>query len=48
MEFHGYKFHVPISWEEYLKNVYGDFMQFPPENKRYSHCITGFLERDGE
>lgn len=42
MEFHGHKFHVSPFWEKYLKNVYGDFMCLPPENKRYSHCITGF------
>lgn len=46
MEFHGYKFHVPFSWEKYLKNVYGDFMKIPPENKRYAHCIEVFWKEE--
>jgi lipopolysaccharide cholinephosphotransferase len=29
-------FPVPIGYKEYLSNMYGDYMQLPPENKRYN------------
>lgn len=39
LEFEGRKFEACIGWNEYLKNIYGDYMQFPPEDKRKGHHI---------
>ena len=35
-EFEGQKFMVPIGAEEFLTHLYGDYMQLPPEDKRYN------------
>lgn len=32
--FEGYEFSAPKNWDELLKNMYGDYMQLPPEDKR--------------
>lgn len=29
-------FSIPVAYDEYLRNMYGDYMQLPPENKRYN------------
>ena len=34
MEFEGHKFFAPKCWHEHLTEVYGDYMQIPPENQR--------------
>lgn len=34
MEFEGRLFKVIIGWEEYLRNIYGDYMQLPPAEER--------------
>ncbi len=36
IEFEGYKFPVPEKWKTYLENIYGDYMELPPENKRFN------------
>ncbi len=35
--FEGKKFFAPVGYEEYLQNLYGDYMQIPPEDKRERH-----------
>lgn len=40
MEFEGTSFPVMSEWERYLKGVYGDYMQLPPEDKRGAHDIS--------
>lgn len=30
-------FNTPTDYDEYLSNLYGDYMRIPPENKRISH-----------
>ena len=35
--FEGLKFYGPIGFDEYLTNLYGNYMEMPPENKRVSH-----------
>ena len=35
--FCGIDFKVPASYDEYLKNLYGDYMEIPPENRREYH-----------
>ena len=37
IEFEGHEFSVIKDWDLYLKKTYGDYMQFPPEDKRVSH-----------
>ncbi len=33
---------APKAWDVYLKLVYGDYMQLPPEEKRKTHSITAW------
>ncbi len=35
--FEGYMFNTPDGFEEYLCNLYGNYMKMPPEEKRVSH-----------
>lgn len=37
VEFEGYVFNAPSNYDEYLHNVYGDYMQLPPANERIPH-----------
>ena len=37
MPFHDYMVRVPKGYDEYLTQLYGDYMQLPPENKRVTH-----------
>jgi len=37
IDFEGEKFHAPVGYDEYLSDIYGDYMQLPPENKRKTH-----------
>ena len=36
VEFEGKKYKAPVRYDEYLREMYGDYMQFPPEDKRIS------------
>lgn len=38
--FEGVEFTCPIKVDEYLTQIYGDYMQLPPEDKRTSHHQT--------
>ena len=39
-EFEGMKVHIPNQFDPYLRNLYKDYMQLPPEDKRERHfCI---------
>lgn len=46
MEFEGYQFHAPSNYHEYLSNLYHDYMQLPPEDKRVTHGITAYIEEE--
>ena len=37
LEFEGKKFSAIKNYDAYLKNLYGDYMQLPPEEKRITH-----------
>jgi lipopolysaccharide cholinephosphotransferase len=37
MPFEDRTFSVFAGYEEYLRGVYGDYMQLPPEDKRVGH-----------
>lgn len=39
-EFEGKLFRVPIGYDEYLRSIYGDYMQLPPKDKRHSPHIS--------
>ena len=34
LDFEGFKWPCPIGWDRILKTIYGDYMQFPPVEKR--------------
>ncbi len=40
IEFEGKMFLAPAKTEEYLERIYGNYMQLPPENKRYTDLDT--------
>lgn len=40
--FHGGKFHAPECWDFYLKSMYGEYNQLPPEDKRNTHMIKAY------
>lgn len=37
LDFEGYKFSCPVGYDCYLKRLYGNYMELPPEEKRQSH-----------
>ncbi len=37
LEFEGRYFSAPAKWDEYLRQLYGDYMQLPPIEKRVMH-----------
>ena len=46
MQFSDFTVKVPVGYHEYLTNVYGDYMQFPPVDKRVSHHDHYYLNMD--
>ncbi|MBQ0067735.1 MAG: LicD family protein [Phascolarctobacterium sp.] len=47
VEFEGHKFWAPKGYDIYLKNLYGDYMKLPPEDKRVSHHDFKAYWKDG-
>ena len=47
MRFEDMTVSAPGCWEYYLKNLYGDFMQLPPEEKRVPHDMDVWAEVPG-
>ncbi len=45
-EFEGYKFPIYSCWNSYLQNVYGNYMELPPEEKRKTHDMTVYYLED--
>ncbi len=46
MPFSDFNVKVPKGYHEYLTNVYGDYMKFPPVEKRKSHHYHYYLNMD--
>lgn len=44
LEFEGIKVKAPRLYKEYLKSVYGDYMELPPEDKRIPHHYISALD----
>lgn len=40
LSFEGFLFSAPIGYHEYLTDVYGDYMQLPPVDKRITHHVN--------
>lgn len=38
-EFEGCMFKIPIGYDKWLRNIYGDYMQLPPVEKRITHHV---------
>lgn len=41
--FEGQTFNAPKCWHIYLKNLYGDYMQIPPKEKRLDHSMVAWI-----
>jgi lipopolysaccharide cholinephosphotransferase len=37
VEFEGFEFNAPANYDEYLKQIYGNYMEVPPEHMRNKH-----------
>ena len=46
MPFSDFSVKVPIGYHEYLTNVYGNYMQYPPKKKQISHHYHFYLNMD--
>ena len=46
VDFEGKKYFAPVGWDEYLTNVYGDYMQLPPEEKQVRPHLFEAFERE--
>lgn len=44
VEFEGHEFWAPGCWDLYLRNLYGDYMKLPPEEKRITHNIIAYVK----
>lgn len=45
-EFEGSQFRIPIGYDAWLKSLYGDYMQLPPEEKRIPHHVLDAYWKD--
>ena len=48
MNFENQYFQVPSNYEQYLKQLYGNYMELPPESKRVVHGIHAYLNEEEE
>ncbi len=48
VDFEGEKFYAMANYDEYLTNLYGNYMELPPEDKRVSRHEIEFYWKDSE
>ncbi len=48
VDFHGVKLHAMKNWDKYLKQIYGDYMELPPESARIGHCFEAYDVNGGD
>ena len=46
LEFEGIKVRVPNEYDKWLTQVYGNYMQLPPEEKRIAHHYTDVIDAE--
>lgn len=44
VRFEGHTFPAMSCWDSYLRGLYGDYMQLPPEEKRVTHDMDAWIE----
>ena len=44
MTFEGHRLHAPGGYDKYLTQIFGDYMQLPPEDKRVDHKMKVWLD----
>ena len=42
LEFEGRMLPCMSCWNEFLTELYGDYMQLPPEDQRRTHCLKAW------
>ena len=45
VQFEGHEFSGVSCWDSYLTNIYGDYMQLPPEEDRIDHAMIAFRRK---
>ena len=49
VKFEGKEYPAPVGYDEWLKNIYGDYMKLPPKEKQVSHhSFEAYILEDGE
>jgi len=46
VDFEGEKFMAPVGYDTYLRNLFGDYMQLPPEDQRVTHHANKMYWKD--
>lgn len=44
--FEGHSFPAMSCWDSYLRGLYGDYMQLPPEEKRVTHDMDAWMDEE--
>jgi len=42
VDFEGRKYSAPCGWDIYLRNIFGNYMQLPPEDQRHIHGFNAY------
>ena len=45
VEYEGHLVNAPIGYDVWLKSIFGDYMQLPPEDKRNAHLVNAYIDR---
>ena len=47
-EFEGKQFRIPVGYDQWLRNIYGDYMQLPPVEEQVAHHIYNVYWKDSQ